>query len=859
MPSSKIKSFQSFKDIGICPDPLPSDVCLLRYVQSSKTGIPPYPQCFENWQGSNGSYNPTDTAHKNRDLTLSEFNTFDELIASKNNYVCRSANMNASGTYTLFASKYPISSTVEPSTTQNTDYGMNLMDAASLMAIEQGYFPFCLPGNRPYFRTMNGDLTPEAARYLTAKFPSAYDGCSESKTDGTIHYKIIVDVGSLDTAIAGIKKDIKNNTFPSGVTKSQAKDFISALEDVRAQDQSVMTKESFDKQEEMQEKFAKDNTRLTIWITVGSIGATVASMVLVFGGISAFQYWHQNKIRKEDLAVRKAEMEQIRQEHKESLEHSEKLARGEFGAKITLKNFTVDLVERAAKDLAPDNPMREINEIIGRDNEAIEYLYRLSRVEYANPFLIGKSGAGKDVIPKRAGQLIYLKDSRIPDIFLTGGKKLYYVKPVDYSATEGRVGSSATHFKLISDAMENGGHKFYFPELADAATSGAHSKGSAEALGKLLKAVGDQPWCGFSGSSTPRGYKTLMTMEGYEDLFRREPPMYVEEMLRETVSKIMHKNIGPWYAKHEKVEIPPEVVEASIKAGYDFYVKTGLAEVDSCKQALANGITRARKESGWKKIGLVVTVDDINKSAEKALQNAQNDYGEQNQFAQGPDSKLPSAKEILDSIQDIALTVEMNGEQIQHISTQLFKEPWFEAELPEIRAEIIAKVVRKINEADFRTQYVSSDGKLDPAGLAEILKSVGVEFTPGHSISIESPKVVESRTVDSIITDIRLTKVFAGLSKADARALAKDLHTQWTELSESDRAATSKISWMLDKSSALKKGQFAQGADAKVSEEKRKEKEKKEKERKAEEARKAGKPGKTQEPGKTPSPGSSKP
>ncbi len=566
-------------DIPVCsPD---RDLCQLRVrIDGNDVDVACYESQF---------MHTTPAFAATHNLSLEQYNSGLEWLNAHYQNVCRSEYVDTSdqdGRFELFSFRIMNRSDVQAE-------ARGIVDAVVGDAAGGAGLPGVLdPNNFPTCSAELGDdnggkfptvwLSAAGADYLSAKFAShnRMVGCFiESLTDqnGKVQYWLPPIPEILRPVIDEIRTDIRKNTVPENVG---AADIVRSLETI----------------------LEKDPTRFPSpeWTTQDILNAILGGMgVLTSVVIGVFFYLshRQNK----------------------------RIAEGRFGPEVKLEDFTDDLVEQAKKDLARNNPNREINEIIGRDNEAIEFLNRLARPEYSNPFLLGESGSGKDMIVKRAAQLIALRDHRIPDIFLRGDIQLRYVDPTAFVATEGVVGSNGRRVKLIEDAMKKG-NKFYFPELADSATAGAHSRGTAEQLGSLLKSILDKPWSGFSASTTPDGYQVLMRNKYFKDLFRRQPAQRVEPMSPDIIRNVMTTRIAPWYASHDSVTITPEALETAIRMGYDFYTKTGLAgeigfgEVDACKQALSNGILEAMRESGWKKSGLTITPDHIIKAAERALQ-----------------------------------------------------------------------------------------------------------------------------------------------------------------------------------------------------------------------------------------------
>ncbi len=293
------------------------------------------------------------------------------------------------------------------------------------------------------------------------------------------------------------------------------------------------------------------------------------------------------------------------------MKHQEKLMG--IGEQASLKDFTVDMIEEQRRLLKED---RALNEIHGRDAEAIEYLKGLARPEYANPVLVGDSGVGKDKVVERAAQLIALNDPRVPK-----GLKGLILRKVDpnklQSAKGGKmtVGEMTARYQVLIDAMR-AGEAIYFPEIADFIKVGSHSGGDAESLGAMLKPVMTEKWCRWSASTTTENMKVLLSM--IKDLKRRSPVINVSQMQVSIIDVILRKGIAPWYASHYGVKLAPDAVKAVLHVGLEYWHhQDGWPRVDAVKQTLLSAIEYAidRSPEGAKEI--VVTKVDVAEATAK--------------------------------------------------------------------------------------------------------------------------------------------------------------------------------------------------------------------------------------------------
>lgn len=389
-------------------------------------------------------------------------------------------------------------------------------------------------------------LSSEEARYLASRLPTKKDGCSEVGEDGAVMYKFLTEPSSIKMLTDNIQKDIDLKKLPEGVTKKRAEEIIKGLKIIADADPFTVQFNNTLKQFEMMDK----QLNRTTWLQIGSI---VVMGLLI--------YWQGNRMK------------------------------SMMGEKPKLSDFTSDLVEEQRKRLAEN---REKAEIRGRDAEAIEYLEALDRPEYANPILVGESGAGKDEIVRRAAQLIALNDPRVPERLR--GKKIIAVDPTALQAGTKFVGSTSERTALLKKAMESG-EIIYMEELADFMSIGSHSGGTQESLGSQLKPVMTKKWSHWSGSTTPRNLEGLLAQN--PDLKRRAPIIHVTPLDVARIRQIFEAHIAPGYAEHYRVRIGREAVEAAVEMGLVYaHRQNGLPRVDAVKQTLMGACAIAQKRGG---------------------------------------------------------------------------------------------------------------------------------------------------------------------------------------------------------------------------------------------------------------------
>lgn len=374
----------------------------------------------------------------------------------------------------------------------------------------------------------------EVAKYIKSLFPMANHVCHGTDKDGNFYFAFATDTGALDFAIQKNRENIQNNKLPKGIAKEVAESWTPEFERIKKLDPPTIGKDNTDRQ------LAQVNRNL--WITLTVQAVSTGFIVTFF----ALQYKVSKKM----------------------LNQQAELIQGKFGPPIPREQIATDLVEKAAKDLAKDNPLRKYNEIMGRDAEAIRYLERTFGNSKQNVLLVGESGVGKDFIIERAAQLIFLKDPRLlrlgPDIF---SKKIFKVNVSEYTGKMGIVGSSGRLFTVLRGIMAEG-HAVYVPEFADLLDVGSSGGGpragdtkTGESFGSIGKDATGEETSRLTGSTTPRGYRRILSSGLYEDYERRVPPEFVEDMAPEVVKDIIKDKTIPKNELKHGVKIAPEALE----------------------------------------------------------------------------------------------------------------------------------------------------------------------------------------------------------------------------------------------------------------------------------------------------------
>ncbi|MFH0798784.1 MAG: hypothetical protein V2A66_01240 [Pseudomonadota bacterium] len=666
------KGISSFDEVEMCPQNLLyPQYCQLMMDPESKRGI----SCGN--PGSDaGSADPQRWA-----LTLDQFVNRALPFLDSEGYreICAGGEGSARGSRAIFATKNPMAVVPPPATP-----GAPSQDLIDLIA-NSSVHTTCQAPRDIEKRTLPADIDLSSARYLASKLRHAADSCFSAEKNGLISYKLNPEV--VANVISGMEADKKNNALPAGMTAEKADELIGLLGEIKP-----MT------------------PAWAILIQYGSQFVIAALAALIGGGVM----WLVMKAATEKQI--KAMSEQMARQLEAQREQTDKLLAAQReqtealqrGPELKLGDIATDSVAEWKEKLAADPD----SEILGRDDEALEYLHRLAAERNpANVFLEGESGAGKDFVYDRAAQLVALEDSRVPDIFRSGRARLYKVNPVSYSATPGTVGSSASRFQLIEQVMREG-HRVYFPEFADAASSGAHSAGNAEALGALFKVVGSEAWSRLSGSGTTEGLMAMRADLRFRDLFRRIERMLIAPMDPELILKIVRGKVAPSHALDHNVTLGEGVAEEAARIGRARYESWKLAEVNACKMVLKDAIMLAKGEAGWTNENVFVSRDHVTRAAETRA--AERNLSLQNWC----DGRAGPSREFGP---DGALAMSLVGDAVSELSSRL---PGYRDLLPAKQAEIAAVVYEALRDGNFRRAYVAPDGRIMAEGLEWLITRV---------------------------------------------------------------------------------------------------------------------------------------
>lgn len=349
------------------------------------------------------------------------------------------------------------------------------------------------------------------------------------------------------------------------------------------------------------------------YIMIGMTGAGLVGQVVII-------WFVFGKLINRQIKAQKGMMER-------QMARVEEIAEGKD--KVGIGDFTKDMIEEQRKRLATD---RALNEILGRDAEALQFLQGLSRPSHANPLLVGTTGVGKDFIVRRAAQLLALGDPRamhivrqnraIAKALEEGRFELLYVDPLAYQAGTKFRGSAADRLLLIVRAMEEG-RFVYFPELASFMNAGATSEGAPEGLADQLKEVLEKESSHWSGATTDQGYNRLEHM--FPDHMRRLPRVDVAQMPISQVRWIMQNQVRIRYARYYNLEIPDTTVEAAINLGirYRHLVERGrlplITAIDETLKDAADLVIREKMINGDAQAASVVTVEHVIRVIEEKI------------------------------------------------------------------------------------------------------------------------------------------------------------------------------------------------------------------------------------------------
>jgi ATP-dependent Clp protease ATP-binding subunit ClpA len=209
------------------------------------------------------------------------------------------------------------------------------------------------------------------------------------------------------------------------------------------------------------------------------------------------------------------------------------------GKKSVLESYTINLCEKAKA--------KEIDPLLGREEEVLRTIQVLSRRRKNNPLFVGQAGVGKTAIAQ--GIARHIVDGKVPEVLKKAS--IYSLDiGVLIAGTKYR-GDFEKRLKAILNDLEKIPHAILFiDEMHTMIGAGSVSGGSLDASNLLKPALADGSLkC--MGSTTYEEYRKIFEKD--HALSRRFQKIDIDEPSVDDTIKILH-GLKKYYQEHHKVK-----------------------------------------------------------------------------------------------------------------------------------------------------------------------------------------------------------------------------------------------------------------------------------------------------------------
>lgn len=241
--------------------------------------------------------------------------------------------------------------------------------------------------------------------------------------------------------------------------------------------------------------------------------------------------------------------------------------------KRDLLKFATDLTEKAR---------REIDPVIGREEEIKQVIEILSRRKKNNPVLLGDPGVGKTAIVE--GLALKIASGEVPEILK--GKKIILVDLAGMIAGAEYRGKFEERLKELLNKVEKaeGQYILFIDEMHTLIGAGA-AEGALDA-GNILKPALANGTLHAIGATTVEEFRKYIEKD--KALERRFQQVLVEEPSVETAIAIL-KGVRPKYEQFHQVKISDAAIEAAVKLSSRYVADRFLPDkaIDAIDEAAA--------------------------------------------------------------------------------------------------------------------------------------------------------------------------------------------------------------------------------------------------------------------------------
>ncbi len=200
---------------------------------------------------------------------------------------------------------------------------------------------------------------------------------------------------------------------------------------------------------------------------------------------------------------------------------------------------------------------KNIDPVIGRDNEIERVIQILCRRTKNNPLLLGEPGVGKTAIVEGLAKRI--TEGNVPDLLLN--KKIYCLDmSILIAGTIYRGEFEARLRQVIDEAVNNPNIVLFIDELHNIVGTGSN-QGTMDAA-NILKPPLSRGQLRCIGATTPAEYKKYI--ENDAALERRFQTIYAKEPNLEDATTILH-GVKENYELYHKIKISDEAIDAAVR------------------------------------------------------------------------------------------------------------------------------------------------------------------------------------------------------------------------------------------------------------------------------------------------------
>jgi len=253
-------------------------------------------------------------------------------------------------------------------------------------------------------------------------------------------------------------------------------------------------------------------------------------------------------------------------------------------------------LEYFGRELTDEMIQRDIDPLIGRDQEVAQLVRVLCRRYKNNPVLLGDAGVGKTAIIEGLAKKITQGD--VPPILAQ--KKIYAVDLGSMVAGTVYRGEFEARLKNLVETAESQGNVILFIDEIHTVTGAGSASGSLDAANMLKPALA-RGKISVIGATTVEEYKKHLESDSALD--RRFQPIFVSEPNEKETREVL-AGIRKNYESFHNVRILDETIDAAVKLS-NRYISNKLQPdkaIDLIDEAAAKIKVARSEKSSWKEI-----------------------------------------------------------------------------------------------------------------------------------------------------------------------------------------------------------------------------------------------------------------